>query len=252
MKNLIFVFLLLPGLMAYGQRVWEKERNNEGAVLLMNVMYGGHLPEGDLKDRFGGNFSAGLGLELLTQKNYLFGVQTHFHFGSEVKEDVLAPLRSEEGLIFDEGYLIADVKLRQRALYFGGHIGKIFRLNQEGGRSGLKATIGAGFLQHKIRVQDAPLTSVPQLSKEYKKGYDRLTNGLALSQFIGYHHLDPKRLVNFLAGFEFTQAFTQNRRSFNFDTRTKEDRSRLDLLFGFRIGWTLPFYVGESADDIQY
>jgi hypothetical protein len=58
--------------------------------------------------------------------------------------------------------------------------------------------------------------------------------------------------LNFLAGFEFYQGFTQGRRSFNFDTRSRESEKRLDLLFGVRLGWTLPFYVGENADEIQY
>ena len=48
--------------------------------------------------------------------------------------------------------------------------------------------------------------------------------------------------VNFYGGFEFTQGFTKNRREMNFDTGQKDDLARLDMLFGFRLGWVFPIY----------
>lgn len=100
---------------------------------------------------------------------------------------------------------------------------------------------GAGLLQHKIRIETIGNT-VPQLDKEYKKGYDRLSNGLSLHEMIGYYHFGNKHLINFYAGFEFIQAFTENRRSYNFDEMKKDETKRVDLLFGIRAGWMLPVY----------
>jgi hypothetical protein len=67
---------------------------------------------------------------------------------------------------------------------------------------------------------------VPQVQGAYAKGYDRLTNGPAISQYIGWLHLDRKKLVNFNAGIEIIEAFTQNRRDFNFDQMKKDDSKR--------------------------
>jgi hypothetical protein len=43
---------------------------------------------------------------------------------------------------------------------------------------------------------------VPQLKDDYKKAYDKLTYGPALSQFIGYSHFSDNRLYNYRIGFE--------------------------------------------------
>jgi hypothetical protein len=93
---------------------------------------------------------------------------------------------------------------------------------------------------------------VPQLTGNYKKGYDRLTNGLAINEFIGYQMLSTNKRVNFYFGFEFTQGFTQSRRDFDFDTRSADTQKRFDSLMGIRAGWILPFYVGKGAAEIYY
>ena len=102
-------------------------------------------------------------------------------------------------------------------------------------------------LQHKIRIEGA----APQLMGEYKKGYDRLSNGLALGEFIGYVHLGKNHFINFFAGFEIIEAFTKNRRSFNIDTIEKDDTKRLDILSGFKFGWIIPLYR-RNADEFYY
>lgn len=238
--------------MAQRNRYYMEEKNNDGGVVLMNFQYGASAPGADLADRFGSTGVAGVGVDFLTKGNWLVGGHANFHFGKNVKTDVLAPLRSQEGFIFADDAGVTDVKLRERALYFGAHVGKIIPISQQNRRSGIRLTLGAGFLQHKIRIQDEPQIYVSLLSDTYKKGYDRLTNGLALTEFIGYHFLAKRRTVNFMAGVELTQGFTQNRRSYNYDTRERETDSRLDLLTTFKIGWTIPMYVGENADEIRY
>jgi len=60
-----------------------------------------------------------------------------------------------------------------------------------------------------------------------------------------------KRLWNFYAGFEFMQAFTKNRRSFNADDMAPEAFKRLDMLNGFRFGWIVPLY-GKTRSEFYY
>lgn len=239
-------------LAAQRRNPYAMPRGNEGSVLLFQTAYGGHRSGGDLAARFGNKFSVGGGIEWMSAGNLIVGSQAALYFGDQVRADVIANLRDADGLIFGEGGGISAIGLRERGTYLGGHLGKLVRLSPRNHRAGLRLTVGAGFLRHKIRIQDDPQVFVPALSGDYKKGYDRLTNGLALTQFIGYQYMSRNRMVNLVLGLEFTQGFTEHRRTLNFDTRSPETGRRLDLLQGLRIAWTLPLYLGDNADDIQY
>ncbi len=249
---LLFFILLCHSIYCTAQ----SSQNNAYSAILFNTSYGFHIPAADLSDRFGSNFSIGGSIEYLTEKgNWMLGIKGNNLFSQNVKEDVLATIRTSEGfLIGNSGAAtgkFALVVLRERGFYAGGLVGKLFALSKKNKRSGIRATVGAGLLQHKIRIQDESGTA-QQIAGDYKKGYDQLSNGLALEQFIGYQYLSINRGANFFAGFEFTQAFTKNRRNSNFATRTKDNTKRIDVLTGFRIGWTIPIYVGEKGEDLFY
>ena len=204
-----------------------------------------------MADRFGSNFAAEVSADYMTESNWTFGVQGQFLFGSTVNEDVLAGLRTESGNIIGNDRDPADIQLRMRGSYYGLRIGRLFGLSENNKRTGIRLNLGAWLLQHRIRIQDDPFRVVPQLEGEYEKGYDRLTNGLALHQFVGFQTIGKNNGINLTIGFEFFEGFTQNRRSFNFDTRMADTEQRLDLLAGLRFSFTLPFYQG-NAEDIFY
>lgn len=231
----------------------QDERENLGNLIALNFQFGAGIPGGDLSDRFGTTLSAGAGIDFITEKkNFILGLKGDFHFGNRVNDNILGGL-APEGFIFGNAFASAnELRRAQRGFYLGGHIGKIFPLSSVNTRSGLRVTLGAGLLQHKIRLQQDPANFVNQIAGDYAKGYDRLSNGLALRQFIGYQLLGNDKLVNFTVGIEFIQGFTQNRRSFNFDEMRADTDKRVDLLFGLKVGWTLPFYVGESTGEIYY
>jgi len=228
----------------------EYERGNSSPILLFTFSYGIHLPGGDLSERFRNHTSLGFNTEFMTtdDKNWIMGVEGNFHFGNTVKEDVLTSLEDDQGFIIGNNRAIADIRLRQRGFYTGIYAGKLIPLSKMNKRSGIRLTLGTGLFQHKIRIQDDPNSFVPGLGGDYKKGYDRLSNGIALTEFIGYQILSTNRLINVALGFEFTQAFTQSRRDWDFDLMAKDTRKRTDLVFGFRLSWTLPYYLGESAE----
>jgi hypothetical protein len=222
-------------------------------ILLFNATYGIQFPGGDMAERFGTSFDLGGGFEYMSPSGWIGGLEIQYLFGSEVKENVLAPLVGSNGILYSDIGLTADIILKERGFHTAAYIGKLIPFNREKNpRSGIRITIGAGLLQHKIRVQDDPQAFVGQIQGEYKKGYDRLTNGLSFSQFVGYQYMAKDQLVNFFVGFDFIQAFTQSRRSFNFDTMMQDTEKRLDLLSGFRVGWTLPFYLGEPIEEFFY
>lgn len=232
--------------------IGQSDKGNTNTLLGVNFSFGFHLPAGDLADRYGTNTNVNLGTDLITEKNMIFGFDLGFMFGSKVKEDIFSNIRSGDEQLIGNTRLLADVQLRMRGFYVGGHFGKLFPILSNNKRSGIRASIGVGLLQHRIRIQQDPQSFVVQLGGDYSKGYDRLSNGLAITEFIGYQHFSKNRLVNLFAGFEFRQGFTKSRRSFNFDEMRKDDQSRTDLQIGFKVGLTLPFYIGDNPDDFYY
>jgi hypothetical protein len=252
MKSVFTVFLFIISLSALKAQK-DAFSENKGSSLLAKISVGFHTPGGHLQDRFGNGMSLGGGLDIITNKgNWIFGGEFNYFIGTEVKQDVLASLRNEQGQIIGNDRIYADIQLRERGFYTGLLMGKLFIIPSKEKRSGIRVTAGGGILQHKIRIQDDPVRQVPQLLGEYRKGYDRLTNGFALNEYIGYQILSNDGKINFTAGFEFTQGFTQNRRTMNFDTMSADTTKRVDLLYAFRITWVLPFYFGKGTESIFY
>ena len=251
MMTRILCFSLLLGLAGSVARA-QNGLENQGNALLLNFGFGVQQPGGDLADRFGISNGVEVGADyILDPSNWFFGLEGQYFFGTDVKEDVLAPLRTTEGFIIANDRNPANVQLRERGYYLGARVGKLIGLSSTNPRAGLRVHLGAGLLQHKIRVQDDPIREVSQLTGDYLKGYDRLTNGLALHQFLGYQLLGKDGGINLIAGLEFFQGFTQNRRSFNYDTRQADTAQRVDLMMGIRFSWILPFYR-TNAEDIYY
>jgi len=223
-------------------------RSSKSKGVLAHFTLGGHLPAGDLADRFGLNGSLGAGAEYITTKNWVLGLEGAFLFGSKVKEDPLSILRTPSGDIIGNDRNIAITHAQERGMYIGATLGKLFILSEK--RAGLRLTLGGGWMQHSIRVIDDSRTVV-QIKGDYKKGYDRLCGGPALQQFVGWQKVGYGRDMSWLIGFEFNQAFTETRRDWDFSEMRKLEGKRLDLRFGVRVAWTLPFYTG-NAEEIYY
>ncbi len=218
----------------------------------MSFDYGMQFPMGDLNERFGFNNGLGTQFEVMEVKNHFFaGVRGSFLFGRTVNEDPLSILRTDQGDIIGNDRALAEVGYRQRGFFVGAYAGKVFPLGSKNPDSGIKVAIGGGLLQHKIRLQDET-GSVTQITEEYAKGYDRLTNGPALYSFVGYQYLAKNRMLNFLVGLDYHVGFTQNKRAFNFDEKRQDSTKRTDQLIGFRIGLILPITHATSPDSIFY
>jgi len=231
------LFVFIPGSVA------QKNINDSSITFsFVGVNYGYMIPGGDLAKRFGNNSSVGGSYTVKLKSQWIISADGQFLFGKSVKEDqILAGITTLENKIIGDDGAYADVRFYERGYHFSLSVGRIFTFNKPNPNSGIWVTAGAGFIQHKIRI-DAVSQNVPSLTKEYVKGYDRLTNGFELREFIGYAFFGKKRLINFYAGVEFIQGFTQNRRNFNFDTKERDESKRTDLLTGIRVGWLLPLY----------
>lgn len=243
------LFLVLGSHLAKAQAVEEQV-----PILQAGAHYGIQWPGGDLSARFGYNGFTGLQLDCSWPSGWTMGLQASLIFGKNVKEDVLAFLRDENGLIYGYAGAPSTVLLRERGQYYGFHLGYFLGAKRASGqtRKGLMFQAGIGLIQHKIRIISELNNEVLQLNAPYKQGYDRLSNGLGLRQSLGYRYLSANRRINFSVNLEAYQGFTQNRRNWNIDQMRMDTDQRLDLLFGIRINWILPFYLGESGDEIEY
>jgi hypothetical protein len=216
-----------------------KEKAN---IPMFSASFALQVPQQDLKERFGMNSNIGGDFLFKTKSGWLAGIEVYYLFGDQVKEDsILDGLRTANGEILNEFGEYANVLIYERGYYLGAKLGKLIPLSSSNPNSGIMITLSAGFLEHKIRIDNQGNT-VPQLVGDYKKGYDRLSNGFSMREFVGYMYIGENQFANFFAGVEFYQSWTMNRRSINFDTKTTDNRERRDDLIGFRLGWIIPLY----------
>jgi len=220
-----------------------KAQSIKDTSLLLNMFsfhVSGHVPGGDIADRYGMNIGAGGSYMLKFKSNWMLSADFSFFSGNNFKEEhIFDNVTDKDGIFINIYGEIGEATFYERGFFAvmgGGKILPIIGPNQNRGLI-LRAT--AGVLQYKTLIhQDGE--DIPILNGDNTKGYDYLTNGFGVSQFIGYFHLDGDEPVNFYVGLEFHQAWTKNRRDWNFDTMGPDNRLRNDFLFGVRFGWIFP------------
>jgi hypothetical protein len=218
-------------------------------ILMVGIHFSGQLPKYDLEKRFGPNLSAGGSFTWKTKHNLLFSVEGSYFFGTNVREDVVASIRNEDGKITDnEGYP-ADLRQTERGWNIYGNVGYVISKLGHNPNSGVFFTVGGGWMQHKVNLYDAN-KKVAAVYGDLKKGYDRLTGGFGLTQFVGYKYISNNRIANCYFGFEFYEGFTKSLRGYNYDTGLEDTQKRFDMLIGFRFGWILPLY--KRTKDFYY
>ena len=248
MNHKIYVILFVC-LISFIDSKAQSVKDSSFRIILTGVHISGQLPQNNLAERFGPNFSAGVDLIWKSKKNFLFGIEGSYFWSKNVREDVVASMKNSDGFITDnEGYP-ADLRLTERGWNFYANAGKLFPKLGHNPNSGVFFTIGVGYMQHKVKLYDAN-QKIATVKGDLAKGYDRLSGGFALTQFIGYQFLSNNRLANFNFGFEFYEGFTQSYRGFNYDTGLQDTRKRTDVLTGFRFTWILPLY--KRAKDFYY
>jgi len=246
MKN---TFLLLVSLFVvvgiFAQEI-DKPTGKKGVLIGVNanLIFSGR----DLAKRFGAAQSVAPYFGYKTSNNWTIATTGGALYGNNVKEDsLLKPLETADGTLIGIDGFFTQVNLFERGYFIKAEVGKTFPLNTTNLNSGITFNAGIGFLQHKIKIIDLDRL-VPSLFGDYLKGYDRLSNGLLLSQFIGYTYYGESSFINFYAGFEFMQGFTQSRRDYNFNQMRADTDKRLDLMYTIRAGWVIPIFnsIGKS------
>ena len=239
MRKIFVVGLLFWLNVGFGQ---GSIRDSSLRMSLVSVHYSADFPGGNMADRFGWNSEVGIGYRFKTKGNYLFGIRGSYLFGNDVREvGIMSNITTPDGNLLGDNGQYGNVILYERGFDVMVDFGKLFPVMGPNPNSGIYVLGGVGFLEHKISIYDEN-KNVPQVDGVYAAGYDRMTNGLALSQSVGYMHLGNRHLMNFYIGFEMLEGFTENRRPVNFETGLKDNTKRFDILYGVTFGWILPLY----------
>jgi hypothetical protein len=228
-------------------------RDSVISTALIYATYGYQFPGGDLAKQFGSNSSIGGGFMLKTKHNWMIGVEGNFMFGQSVKntDSLLSIISASDGAIIDANGFYADIIYYERGYNFFFKFGKVIPLLAPNPNCGFTLLAGAGYIQDKIRIHN-PGNTAPQLLGDYKKGYDRLNGGIAVTGALGYMYLSNTRLLNFSASFEFMQAWTNPYRERNFDTGKQDVRNLSSQFYTIRVSWFIPLYRRVPKEFYMY
>lgn len=244
-KTLVAIALLFP-LIASAQSV----KDTSLQLHMFSFHVNGNLPGGDLAERYGANAGVGANYWFKTRSNWIFKGEFTYYSSQNFKEDTIFRLimDSHDNFTNINGEY-SELSAYMRGYYAGLKVGRLFPVFGPNPNSGLMVTASAGFMEYKTYLYQE-LKDVPLLNGEYQKGWDQLSNGFAMNQFIGYLHLDSHQPINFYVGFDFHQIWATNRRDWNFAMMGPDHTLRKDLMFGIRFGWIFP--VNKKVSDTYY
>lgn len=218
-------------------------------IFNLQFLYNYHRVGGDYAKTFGDYSAVGFGGMLKTKHNWVISGEGNFLFGSDIRATtILDQLVTSGGYISSASGNPGNYQVNMRGLSFYVQGGRVFAWNKKNMNSGILLKGGIGFLQHKIGI-NLNENNIPQLDVNYARGYDRLSNGVSFTQFIGYNHQSVNRLINFYAGIAFMQAQTVNRRGFNYDTMKEDKGYKFDQSVSFRFGWMIPIYMNTKDEN---
>jgi len=237
------VFLFVTAFLSLSYNSIGQAAISETSIFIpyLTISYGLYSPGGDLADRFGLTNYFGGTFTIKTSNNMTYGVNGGMFFGNDVKvENLLHEMRTNNGDILDDNVKLSEVHFLERGFQITGQVGKIFHNGKTNPNSGIYLNLGLGYNSNWVRIENQENT-IPQLSKENKKYYDRRVSGILFTEYIGYQLFSNKGLANFSAGLEFMEGFNSDFRTYNIDDKSEISNNYLDLYFGFRIGWSILF-----------
>ncbi|MCX6244930.1 MAG: hypothetical protein NTU98_09515 [Bacteroidetes bacterium] len=253
--NRKFYFFLPLVLLFCGQHSFSQVNVKDSSIFapMFYATYAYQWPGGDLAKRYGSNSSIGGGFMFKTKTNWLIAAEGCYMFGENVKnsDSLLKNIVTPDGFVINSAGYYSEIAFAERGFTIFAKFGKVFPVISPNPNSGPLVMLGLGYLQNKIRIHDGD-NLAPQVAGDYKKGYDRLNSGMALSGTIGYIYLGESRILNFSVNFEFIQAWTKSRRDYDFDTGKPDKTSYSSQFYGIRVKWIIPLYKRKPKDFYMY
>lgn len=224
----------------------DKEKVHAGLLIGANANY--DRPAADFGKRFGSSYRIGPSLHWKTKSNIVVGVKFDFILGNTIVDPGFL-----QNITDTNGYFINNSGSRERpgtflrGYAFGIQFGKIFSLGPVREDKGIYLMSGAGFMQYKINLFDKDFT-LNQIRQPYRKGYDRLTNGIYIEQFAGYAYFSKQSTLNFYLGANLLVGFNQGRRDWQYDTNSPGNLKQTDVMYGLRGGIYIPSFKRKSEE----
>lgn len=249
-RHFIIVMYCIAGLQTLqAQKLQEKISAVDSASLFVYTQFefAYNIPLADLRKDYKNFLSVGTGINVKTKSNWLIGFTFNYQFEGKVQPEVTNAAFKElvpEGagyFIANNGTATNDISVDYRGLQFTLMAGKVFCFTPKYRNSGMVLKAGIGVLQHYMHINN-PNNAVLSLNEEYRKGYDRLTLGFSLYQFIGYQHLTKKNLLCFYGGIEIVENWAKRQRAYDFSLMAKDNNKYFESIIGFKVGWIIPLY----------
>lgn len=238
----LILVLIISGFLSQETKAQLSITDSTISTFILQVNYAYQIPGGDMAIEYGHNSVIGPEFAYKTDKNWIWALEANFIFGNTVKNagSIIEEITTDQGFVIGLDGTFTNIRPMERGFSTIVKVGKVIPVFNINPNSGINFNFGFGYIQHKIR-WDVEGNNAPQLEADYKKGYDRFTEGIVLSQSIGLFYLGDGRLWNFRASAEVQEAFTTMKR-YNFDTMNGATESRLDLFFGIKLSWMIPLY----------
>ena len=250
---LILFFDLPENLLAQNKKNIESEICNK--IFNFEFQYTYQTPEGYLASRYNYIHNVGFGGIIKSKDNWLYGIMGSYQYGTNINQDVsqniLLNISNSSGIVSNNSGSPGMVLIGEHGISTFLKGGKVFSIGKSNPNSGIAILLGVGFLAHKISIT-TPENNIPTLTDDLKKGYDRLTMGFALNQFVGYYFQGKNRMTNFYLGVDIIEGFTKNTRGFNYDTRQSDTGSHFDIFVGPKLCWMIPIYLSSKKEDEFY
>jgi hypothetical protein len=220
-------------------------------ILAPNFTY--NIVLADLRKDYGNNLAIGADIGLKLKSNWSIDFGFKYYFGGKVSQDLIDctfKYLTMDGYFISDGVATTEIELEFRGISFHLQTGKIIPVTKRYRNSGIWIKMGLGVTQHFLNIKN-PEDKVLSLAGEYKKGYDKLTLGFSLYQFIGYAHMNKRNLFCMYGGVEFMENFAKRQRKYDYSLMRKDNTKRFEALIGFKIGWIIPLYR-HNPNEVYY
>ena len=236
--NKLFIFVSLISCILFSQE--NQENSEQTSNILFSINHAFQIPGGDLSDRFGYNSDISLSTLYRSNNNFTINLEGGFLFGPTVKENnIFNAIDGDDDELISQNGEIPTIRFFERGAHLDISVGKYFPISTKNNESGIIASIGTGYIYHKILIETI-VTELPQLNEELLKGYDRLCGGMLIKQFVGYFYFSQKNNIRFFLGLEAVQAFTKDLREYSYTTQSYINTKRIDHLIGLKCGFMIP------------
>lgn len=227
--------------------------DSAGLIVYTAANYCYTIPLMDLQKETANITGVGMDLGVKLKSNWTFEAGFNYYFSGKVKgtDSLFRLITNSNGSIMDGDGQPGDIDIDQRIWNLRAQLGKIFPILPDYRNSGIQLKLGVGYTQRYIYIKN-PENRVAALTDEYKKGYDRLTGGFTLYEFLGYTHMSRTKYTCFYLGVEAIQSFTHRQREWDFSLMRKDGQTFTEVMVGLKAGWIIPLYKKEYQDTYYF